>query len=232
MLRKIDHKKMGRSNLGWLNTHFHFSFAEYYNPKNINFGELRVVNDDLIESGYGFGAHGHNDMEVISYVINGELTHNDSLGNGSTLKRGDVQYMSAGTGIVHSEYNLGKDLCRLLQIWITPDKEGHAPNYGDYQFNWNDRVNKFMHIVSNKSGVAPIKINQDVNIYVAEIEKDQEMRFTINKTRQAYLVQIEGESVINNVELSTRDALEIIEENIIIKPMTKSHFIIIEMEKK
>ena len=122
MLRKLDHNNMGKSNLGWLRSVFHFSFAEYYNPKNINFGVLRVINDDLVDSQTGFPTHPHQNMEIISYVVNGELTHGDSMGNESTITRGHVQYMSAGTGVYHSEQNFGDETLRLLQIWILPDQ--------------------------------------------------------------------------------------------------------------
>ncbi len=118
MLKKIESKNMGSSNLGWLRSKFHFSFAEYYNPNNINFGVLRVINDDLIEAGTGFDTHPHKDMEIISYVVNGDLTHEDSMGNKNTITRGHVQFMSAGSGVYHSEHNFGKEILRLLQIWI------------------------------------------------------------------------------------------------------------------
>ncbi len=135
MLRYIDHKLMGRSQLGWLDSHFHFSFAEYFNPDNMQFGALRVINDDIIKAQTGFGAHPHEDMEIITYVIQGELSHEDSMGNASTLTLGQVQYMSAGTGVIHSEHNWQNEAdLRLLQIWILPDDSGYEPNYGDYRF--------------------------------------------------------------------------------------------------
>ncbi len=232
MLRKIESKNMGSSNLGWLKSKFHFSFAEYYNPDNINFGVLRVINDDLIEAGTGFDTHPHRDMEIISYVVNGELTHGDSMGNKSTITRGHVQYMSAGTGVYHSEHNFGEDISRLLQIWIFPDKKGYIPNYGDYRFDWDDRHNEWLHMVSSKDGNAPIKINQDMNIYSLELEKDKEIDFQVKEGRQAYLVQIEGNSIINNIELANRDGMEIVEEDILIKAKGTSHILILEMNKQ
>lgn len=232
MLRRIDNTKMGVSNLGWLKSKFHFSFAEYYNPENINFGTLRVINDDLVMPGTGFGTHPHRDMEIISYIIDGEITHGDSMGNKNTLSRGHVQYMSAGTGVWHSEYNLGKDTLRFLQIWILPDKKNNTPNYGDYKFNWDERKNKWLNIVSSKQGTAPIKINQDSNIFVLELEKDNEIEFNVGNNRQAYLVQIEGTSEINNITLNMRDAMEITEENIKIKAQETSHYLLVEMNKQ
>ncbi|MGE4273971.1 MAG: pirin family protein [Desulfitobacterium sp.] len=231
MLRKIENQNMGKSDLGWLKSKFHFSFAEYYNPDNMNFGVLRVVNDDLVEAKTGFDTHSHRDMEIISYVVEGSLTHGDSMGNKNTLTRGHVQYMSAGTGVYHSEHNLGDSLLRFLQIWVIPDKKGHTPNYGDFKFNWDDRKNKWLHIVSDKKGDAIIKINQDVNIYVLELEAGKEIDFPVGKDRQAYMVQIEGAALVSNIPLEKRDALEITEEVIELKASEKSHYILIEMKK-
>lgn len=232
MIRKIDNKNMGKSDLGWLNSSFHFSFAEYYNPFNIRFGSLRVLNDDLIQAKTGFDTHPHNDMEIVTYVIDGELTHKDSMGNTSTITRGEVQYMSAGTGVYHSEFNYGNKELRLLQIWILPDESGHKPNYGEYKFKWNDRINNWLQIVSDKNGNCKVKINQDINMYVSYLEKNNEIAFKVDKDRQAYLVQIEGSSSINDIELNKKDALEIVEEDIKINASEDSHFLIIEMKKQ
>ncbi|QCJ44332.1 pirin family protein [Bacillus sp. S3] len=232
MLRKIESKDMGGSNLGWLKSKFHFSFAEYYNPKNIHFGVLRVINDDLIEAHTGFGRHPHQNMEIISYVVNGHLTHEDSMGNSNTITRGQVQYMSAGTGVYHSEMNNGEETARLLQIWIVPDRNGHTPNYGDYRFHPEDRHNQWLHMVSSVDGNAPIKINQDANIYSLELDKDKEISFPVKAGRQAYLVQIEGNSTINDISLDARDAMEIVEEEIRLHANEASYVLIVEMEKQ
>ncbi len=232
MLKRIDNTKMGTSDLGWLKSKFHFSFAEYYYPRNISFGTLRVINDDLVRANTGFGKHPHKDMEIISYVVDGELTHGDSMGNRRTLQRGEVQYMSAGTGVMHSEHNLGDKILRFLQIWIIPDKSGYEPNYGDYAFKWDDRANKWLNIVSSRNGNAPIKINQDSNISVVELDENREIDFNVGPGRQAYLVQIEGSSDINGITLLERDALEIIEEGIRIKAAEKSHILVVEMKRQ
>lgn len=231
MIRHLENKNMGKSNLGWLKSSFHFSFAEYFNIDNMHFGPLRVLNDDLIEPGTGFGTHPHENMEIVTYIVSGELTHGDSMGNKRTLSRGNMQYMSAGTGVYHSEHNLSDDMLRLLQIWIIPDKQGLKPQYGDFEFNFDDRRNKFLHMVSSMEGNAPIKINQDTNIYTLFLEKGKEIDFKVEAGRQAYLVQIEGNSVINDIEISEKDAMEIIEEDISIDAKTNSHFIILEMKK-
>lgn len=231
MLRKLESGNMGSSNLGWLRSKFHFSFAEYYNPNNMGFGVLRVINDDLINPNTGFDTHPHQNMEIISYVVKGELTHGDSMGNKGNLKRGDVQYMSAGTGVYHSEHNLGEEVARFLQIWILPDKEGHKPNYGEYKFEWNDRKNKWLHMISSNQGEAVVKVNQDINIFTLELDERSVIDYCVKADRQVYLVQIEGKSNINGIILNERDAMEIVEEDIKIKAEVLSHFIIVEMKK-
>ena len=231
MIRKIDNTRMGRSDLGWLKSLFHFSFADYYNPANINFGVLRVINDDLVQSGTGFGLHGHRDMEIISYVIDGDLTHGDNMGNNNTISRGHVQYMSAGTGVRHSEYNYSTGIARFLQIWIVPDERNLKPNYGDMRFTADQRHNQWLQVVSGLQSDAPIKIHQDASIYVTELDQGQAIDFTVAPGRQAYLVQIEGQSSINGETLVMRDALESVEENLQIKALEKSHFLVVEMAK-
>lgn len=234
MIRYIDSKTMGRSFLGWLDSHFHFSFANYYNPDNIRFGVLRVLNDDIILPGTGFDTHPHRDMEIVTYVVDGELSHADSMDNQQTLTRGQVQYMSAGTGITHSEHNRGKDALRLLQIWILPDQKGHTPNYGGHLFAFEDRVNTWLPIatgVHNKASHAPIRINQDVNIHAAMLTGGKSAEFTVGKDRQAYLVLIEGEADVNGTRLAMRDAMEITEESITISPPDSAHILVIEMAK-
>lgn len=230
MLRKIDVKSMGKSDLGWLQSNFHFSFANYYNPENMNFGVLRVLNDDIIHEHEGFDLHPHKDMEIISYIVDGELSHGDSMGNERTLSRGQVQYMSAGTGVFHKEQNLSENPMRLLQLWIVPDKKGYQPDYGDVLFTEEDRKNQWLWIASNKESSAPVKVNQDVNLYVTELDKGRELLFEVEKGRQAYFVQIEGTSSINGVELKERDSLEVREESLKINGKEKSHILVIEMK--
>ncbi len=233
MLKKLPKENMGTSNLGWLESRFHFSFAQYRNPNNINFGVLRVLNDDIIHPKSGFDTHPHSNMEIISYVVNGEITHKDSMGNSETLKRGEVQYLSAGDGIYHSEHNVHKseDL-RLLQIWIIPPFAGLPRLYGSKRFEEIDRKNTLLNIVSSQEGTADIKIYQDVNIYVSELEINKSLEFEIKEDRQVYFVQIEGSSNINEITLNAGDAMEIVDiEEIEIKALENSHFLFIEMAK-
>ena len=234
MFKKIYKEKMGRSDLGWLESRFHFSFAEYRNPNNINFGVLRVLNDDIIHPQSGFDMHPHNNMEIITYIIDGELTHKDSMGNEETLSRGEVQYMSAGDGIYHSEHNLhpSKDL-RLLQIWIIPPHKNLPKLYGSYRFEKEERENRLLHIVSSLDGTAKIRIHQDVNFYVGELDASKTVQFEIDKGRQVYFVQIEGNSEINGIELSDGDAMEIAQEpQLTINALIRSHFLFIEMQEE
>lgn len=234
MIRYIDSRKMGRSFLGWLDSHFHFSFADYYNSENIQFGALRVVNDDMVEPGTGFDTHPHRDMEILSYVVDGELTHADSMGNKHVLTRGQVQYMSAGAGVLHSEHNFGDKKLRFLQIWILPDKKGYKPQYGDREFTMEERENRWLPIatgVNNAASEAPIRIHQDVNVYATLLTNKEHIDFPVGKGRQAYLVMIEGTADINGVKLGMRDALEITEETVTVKPEDSAHILVIEMAR-
>jgi len=233
MLKKLSKENMGRSNLGWLESRFHFSFAEYRNPNNINFGVLRVLNDDILHPNSGFDTHPHSNMEIISYVVEGEITHKDSMGNSETLKEGEVQYLSAGDGIYHSEKNIhnSKDL-RLLQIWIVPPEVSLPRLYGSHRFKEEEKDNKLLNIVSSQEGNAKIRIYQDVNIYVSQLNKEKSLEYKIDENRQVYFVQIEGSSRVNNIELNHGDALEVTKESMLnIQAISNSHFLFIEMKE-
>jgi redox-sensitive bicupin YhaK (pirin superfamily) len=214
----------GNINHGWLNTYHHFSFANFFDPKKMGFGPLRVLNDDYITGKTGFDMHPHKDMEIVTYVIDGSLTHQDSLNNERKVSRGHVQYMSAGTGIFHSEHNKEDETLRLLQIWILPRLLGGLPNYGDFLFNEEDRLDKWLHFVGQNTDV---KLNQDVNFYVTETNKKFE--FKVNKGRQVYLVNIEGNTKVNNQFLEEGDAV-MANEDLFFIPEETSHVLLIEMK--
>jgi redox-sensitive bicupin YhaK (pirin superfamily) len=223
---------MGRGHHGWLESYFHFSFARYFNPHNVRFGVLRVLNDDIVQAGEGFDTHPHRDMEIISYVIQGELSHRDSMGNVHTLTRGQSQYMSAGTGVTHSEYNHGEGELRFAQIWLFPDRDGYKPNYGDHRFALEERFDRWMPLATscdNAENTAPIKIHADANIYAAIISAGKKIEFEVSVDRQAYLVLFEGEATVNGVRMNTRDAMEIVKENITITADSEAHILLIEM---
>jgi redox-sensitive bicupin YhaK (pirin superfamily) len=233
MIKHIPGKNMGRGRHGWLESWFHFSFADYYNPDNIRFGVLRVFNDDTVQPGAGFPTHPHRNMEIISYVVQGELSHKDSMGNAHTLTRGQSQYMSAGTGVTHSEFNLRNDELRFMQIWILPDKDGYKPNYGDYRFVLEDRFDKWLPIATgyeNAENNAPIKVHADVNAYATILSAGNSIELKVGKNRQAYLVLLEGEASVGDIHLETRDALEIVKETIFITAKKAAHFFVLEME--
>lgn len=234
MLKKLPKENMGTSNLGWLESRFHFSFAQYHNPENINFGVLRVLNDDIIHPKSGFPTHPHKDMEIITYIVKGELTHKDSMGNAESLSRGEIQYMSAGDGITHSEYNehASQDL-RLLQMWIVPPKDSLSRLYGSYKFTEKDRHNKLLNVVSSLEGSSKVKIHQDINIFVTELDKNKDITYKIDKNRQLYFVLIEGKAFINSTELNYGDAIEITDEKSLhVKAIENTHFLFIDMENK
>lgn len=211
---------------GWLKTFHHFSFGDYYNPSKMNIGVLRVLNDDIIKAHTGFPKHPHKNMEILTYVIHGELSHADSMGHEKTVTRGNIQYMSAGTGVYHSEYNHSDKEVRLLQIWIYPNEDDYPPNYGDASFSWEDRVNKWLQLVGPKGR---IQMHQDVNIYVTYLEEG-EMTFELNPGRQAYIVQIEGESTLNDQKLKEQEAYLHADTSVTIKGH-QSHMMVIEMAK-
>lgn len=231
MIKKLDHRNMGRSRLGWLDSWFHFSFAEYYNPENMHYGALRVVNDDTIQPHTGFDTHPHRDMEIVTYVIAGALTHGDSMQNVSTLKRGEIQYMSAGTGVFHSEKNNGDEILRLLQIWILPDRSGYAPQYGEVRIPWEARENRLLHIISGQQDAAYVQIHQDMDIYVSALSSGKELDIPVEPSRQVYLIVMEGEAECNGICLQQRDAAKI-DESFCIKTSKGAHIMLFDMAKE
>ncbi|MCH9814608.1 MAG: pirin family protein [Epsilonproteobacteria bacterium] len=233
MLQKINTKNLFLADYGWLQSKFHFSFAEYKDIKNIKFGALRVLNDDIIQPHQGFGMHPHHNMEIITYIIEGELTHQDSMGNKETLQAGEVQYMSAGTGVMHSEINESDKLVRLLQIWILPPQERLKPRYGSHRYLPHESHNKLLHIVSSQKGNAAVKIYQDSNIFVGKLNQNRDLKLEIKPERQLYFVQIEGTSQIRDIVLNSADALKIIDESQLeLKTLSDSHFLFIDLKKE
>jgi len=217
-------------------TFFHFSFANYYNPENINFGVLRVLNDDDVLPHSGFDKHPHRDMEIVSYVVNGQLTHWDSATNvEDTLERGHVQTVTAGTGVWHSEMNKHGESCRFLQIWIQPPGNSLPVRYENHKFEAADRLNKLVHIVGNpaKQDDVPLYLNQDVNFYASELtDLDARVSFSLQAGRQAYINNFEGTVDIDGLAtLGERDALEIVGPAELTFSLAdeQAHFIIIEM---
>jgi len=228
MIKLNKYKDLGKANHGWLNTSFHFSFADYYNPERMNFGSIRVLNDDYIKGHSGFDPHPHRDMEIITYIVEGELTHKDSMGNESTLSSGGVQYMSAGTKVVHSEYNNAKEELHLYQIWILPNQKGLTPNYGDMMFDKSERDNKFLHIVSNQNKDGKIFINQEADIFVGEFDKNQEIEINLDGHDYIYLVLIDGELETKTLKVQKQDSLES-SENLKLVVKENSHLLVLKV---
>lgn len=198
MLKIRRSEDRGHFNHGWLDTYHTFSFSEYYDPENMNFRDLRVINQDWIDKGVGFGTHPHNNMEIITYVLEGELSHKDSMGNGSTIYPNDIQYMSAGTGVTHSEFNNSKTKdVRLYQIWILPDKRNVTPKYDQKNFPKEAKLNQLKLIVSNDGKNDSIAINQDTNLYASVLEQDKEINFKIPENRHIWIQVAKGNLLLN-----------------------------------
>jgi redox-sensitive bicupin YhaK (pirin superfamily) len=196
----------GHANHGWLETYHTFSFADYYDPQWMGFRSLRVINDDVVAPGMGFGTHPHRDMEIITYVLSGALEHKDSMGNGSVIKPGDVQYMAAGTGVKHSEFNPGKDQpVHLLQIWIVPDQKGVTPRYAEKSFK--DAPTGKLNLVTSKTGRdGSIAIHQDADLWLAKLDAGQKVTHPLKSGRNAWVHVAEGEVSLNGKTLSGGDA--------------------------
>jgi hypothetical protein len=210
MSNTILHKSntRGHADHGWLNAHHSFSFAGYYNPERVHFGALRVLNDDIIEGGMGFGTHPHDNMEIITIPLTGELSHKDSMGNASTIMNGEIQVMSAGTGIQHSEFNSGKIKTNLLQIWVFPNKKNVTPRYDQQKINAEDRKNKMQTIVSPQNAGGVVWIHQDAWFSLGTFDKEKSANYSFHKEGNGvYAFVIKGSFNLNGTELDERDGL-------------------------
>ncbi|MGZ3240947.1 MAG: pirin family protein [Burkholderiaceae bacterium] len=210
-LRKSEDR--GHVNLGWLDSFHSFSFGEYYEPQHMGFGPLRVINDDYIEAAKGFGTHGHRDMEIITYVLEGGIAHKDSMGNGSVIRPGNVQRMSAGKGIMHSEFNPSKDArTHLLQIWIEPNVTGVTPSYEEKNFDDAEKRGKLRLIASPDGRDGSVTIHQDAKVYAALLDGNEHASLPIEAGRLAYLHVARGQINVNGNVLKEGDALKAVNE--------------------
>jgi redox-sensitive bicupin YhaK (pirin superfamily) len=200
----------GHADHGWLDSHHTFSFADYYDPKNMGFGPLRVINDDTVAGGGGFPAHGHRDMEIISYVIAGALQHKDNMGNGSVMRPGDVQRMSAGTGVVHSEFNASKtEPVHFLQIWIIPERPGLPSGYEQKFFSDDDKRGKLRLVASPDGAEGSVRIQQDARLFASLLEGGQSVSHTIPRGRKGWLHVVTGSVALNGQPLAAGDGVAI-----------------------
>ncbi|GBG29038.1 Pirin [Hondaea fermentalgiana] len=243
--RNNDSSNPTWTNKNWLKSRFHFSFAEYHNRRNSHFGKMRVMNDDLVQPKRGFGAHPHANMEIVTYVVRGKLSHSDDQGNAESLGRHCTQFMSAGRGVVHSEFNASEDEpVRFIQMWFNPRKMNMPTRYGSTQGDPGALQNQWQHLVSDddSSFRTPVKIGQDINLYVTVLDENKEVDFHLRDDRQAYLLCIEGTVTVSGIdadeelttaELTQHDASELFGDlHISVRAEAPgSHVLLVEMKK-
>jgi redox-sensitive bicupin YhaK (pirin superfamily) len=213
MIRIRPSAARGHANHGWLDTYFTFSFANYYDSKHMGFRDLRVINEDRVSAGKGFGAHPHNDMEIITYIIEGELSHRDSTGTEATIRQDDVQRMSAGTGVVHSEYNHSDKPVHLLQVWIMPEADGLQPSYEDRTIPRTEKLNRLRLIASHDGRDGSTRINQDASVYASLLDSGKSLELAVQPGRHAWVQLVSGELDVNGTRLAKGDGAAISDES-------------------
>lgn len=213
MIRVRKAQDRGHADHGWLNTYHTFSFSSYRDPNHVHFRALRVMNEDFVAPGQGFGTHPHNDMEIVTYVLEGALEHKDSMGNGEVLRPGEFQRMSAGTGITHSEFNpSATEPVHLYQIWLFPDRKGIEPSYEQKRFPEDDRRNRLQLVASRDADAGSLLIHQDARIYLSLLNAGSIVRHELTAGRHAWLQVLRGSVTLNGVELKTSDGAAVSEE--------------------
>lgn|SRR5487761_2070789 len=231
MLTIRKSKDRGFADHGWLKSFHSFSFGNYHDPVHMGFGPLRVINEDLVAASQGFGTHGHRDMEIISYVLEGALEHKDSMGNGSVLQYGNVQRMSAGTGVRHSEFNHSQEEeVHFLQIWIEPNVTGIAPGYEEKTFSRESKMGQLRLIASADGQNGSVLIHQDAKLYASILQAGDSIEYKIVTGRTAYLHIASGNLMANSIELFTGDALKVTNESLLsIGASDKSEFLLFDL---
>ena len=213
-IRKAEAR--GHFDFGWLNTYHTFSFGDYYDPTHMGFRSLRVINEDVVQKGRGFPRHGHRDMEIFTYILQGALEHRDSMGNGSIIRPGDVQRMSAGTGVTHSESNASsEEPVHLLQIWILPSEEGIQPDYEEKRFPEDEKRNNLRLIISPDAAESSVKIHQDARVYAAFLDPGHEVSHPLSNGRHAWLQVAAGSVALNDLSLKQGDGAAVSGESAI-----------------
>lgn len=235
MTKTILHKAntRGHADHGWLNSYHTFSFANYHNPERIHFGALRVLNDDTVAAGKGFGKHPHDNMEIISIPLEGDLEHADSMGNKTVIRKGDIQAMSAGAGVAHSEYNANTDKpVKFLQIWVFPDRKNIQPQYSQITLNAGDRKNKLQQIVSPRSnGNDGVTVQQNAWFSLGDIDQGKQLSYNIKrKENGVYVFVLKGEVTIEDHKLNTRDGLGVWEtDSITVEAGTDAEILLMDV---
>ncbi|HJR68830.1 MAG TPA: pirin family protein [Gammaproteobacteria bacterium] len=229
LIRRADDR--GRANLGWLDSRHTFSFADYHDPRFMGYGPLRVINEDRVQPGQGFGTHGHRDMEIISYVLTGALEHRDSIGNGSVIRRGDVQRMTAGTGVEHSEFNhSATELVHFFQIWIIPNRRGLAPGYEEKHFGDDAKRGRLKLVASRDGRDGTVTIHQDADLYCALLAAGEEATHTTERNRKGWVQVASGAVTVNGETLAAGDGAAIAyEETVAIRATADSELLLFDM---
>ena len=232
MIDIIRSDTRGSADHGWLKAKHTFSFADYYDPERVHFSDLRVINEDRVAPGQGFGTHPHKDMEIVTYVINGAIEHKDSMGNGTVIKAGEVQRMTAGTGVLHSEYNHSSDQeLHLLQIWIIPEARNLQPGYEQLLFDRESKLNRLRLIGSRNGRDGSITIHQDVDLYASVLEKGEDVVLDDVANRRIFVQVVGGDVVVNDEELSAGDGAAIAEaEAISISATSDAEFLLFNLQ--
>ena len=231
MMNIIQSESRGSANHGWLQAKHTFSFAEYYDPERVQFGNLRVINEDRIAPGQGFGTHPHKDMEIVTYIITGAIEHKDSMGNGTIITAGEVQRMTAGTGVMHSEFNQSSDEeLHLLQIWILPEEKGLEPGYEQLRFDRNSKLNRLRLVGSRDGRDGSMTIHQDVSLYASVLDAGIELEHELGKGRRVFVQVVEGDLKVNGRILAAGDGACIEDhDRVQFSAITEAEFLLFDM---
>ena len=236
MIQVIKSNEHHKSETDWLSTYYHFSFADYFDPNKMNYGPLRVFNDDTIQPSTGFDFHQHQDMEIITYVTDGQLEHQDSRGNKGVINPGEIQVMTAGSGIMHSEFNHSKEKpVKLLQMWVVPDKKGLEPSWQQKKYSKEQRTNKLLQVVSPLASKTndTLTIHQNTSFYVSNLLPGVEVSYEIKPERKAYVFVIDGQVKINDIDIKTRDVAKVEKENrLVIKSNQQTELLLVDLPEK
>lgn len=234
MLHLIKSESRGKTHIDWLESYHSFSFGHYYDPDNLQFGPLRVLNDDVIAPGAGFPTHPHSNMEIVTIALEGELAHEDSTGSKGVIKPGEVQRMTAGKGVHHSEFNNSEnEYAKILQIWLIPDKAGYEPSYEQKKYDPAKTENVLFKLVSKKNGDGVVTINQNADLFISHLDKEKQISYNLTTERGVYIFLIDGKLAVNGAKLNSRDALKISDEKeITLQAEEKSSFILFDVPLK